>query len=231
MNAIDFSVLTRADYPALIAKGLMTMLALTVLAWVLAMVLGTLLALIRMTSSRVAQAGVAAWVEYHQNVPMLVQIFLWYFGIATLLHADVQFWVNRHAGEFIFAVIAVALATSAYFSEDLRCGIRAIPTSQIEAARALGFSYVQSFRLVVLPQALRIALPTIVNHTVLLFKNTSLAMAIGVAELTYVTREIESQSFRTVEIYLLTTVVYLGISLLLMAGGAMVERSLATPGR
>ena len=82
-----------------------------------------------------------------------------------------------------------------------------------------------------LPQAFRVALPTIINHTVLLFKNTSLAMAIGVAELTYVTREIESQSFKTVEVYLFTTIVYLGISLVIMAAGAVVERRLAVPGR
>jgi polar amino acid transport system permease protein len=231
MNAIDFSVLVRGDYPALIAKGLATMLQLTVLAWLLAIALGTGLALLRMTTSRVAKSAVAAWVEYHQNVPMLVQIFLWYFGIATLLPKDMQFWINRHAGEFIFATIAVGLAMSAYISEDLRGGIRAIPKSQIEAARALGLTYLQSFRLVVLPQAVRIALPTLVNHTVLLFKNTSLAMAIGVAELTYVTREIESQSFKTVEVYLFTSVVYLGISLLIMAGGAVLERRLAVPGR
>ncbi|HSV78498.1 MAG TPA: amino acid ABC transporter permease [Ramlibacter sp.] len=231
MNTIDFSVLVRGDYPGLIAKGLVTMLELTLLAWLLAMVVGTLLALARMTTSRLARSAVAAWVEYHQNVPMLVQIFLWYFGIATLLPAGMQLWVNRHAGEFIFAVLAVGLATSAYFSEDLRGGIRAIPKSQFEAARALGLSYLQSFRRVVLPQAVRIALPTLVNHTVLLFKNTSLAMAIGVAELTYVTREIESQSFKTIEIYLLTTVVYLGVSLLIMAGGAVVERRLAIAAR
>ena len=77
-----------------------------------------------------------------------------------------------------------------------------------------------------LPQALRIALPTLVNHTVLLFKGTALAMTIGVAELTYATREIESQSFRTVEVYLFTTAVYLGLSLLIMAGGSLVERRL-----
>ena len=117
------------------------------------------------------------------------------------------------------------------FSELLRGGIRSIPKSQLEAARALGLTYLQSFRKVVLPQAVRIALPTLVNHTVLLFKNTSLAMAIGVVELTYVTRDIESQSFKTVEVYLFTTVVYLGISLLLMTGGSFLERRLAVPGR
>ena len=127
--------------------------------------------------------------------------------------------------------IAIGLALSAYISEDLRGGIRSIPKSQIEAARALGLSYLQAFRRVVMPQAIRIALPTLINHTVLLFKNTSLAMAIGVSELTYVTREIESQTFKTVEVYLLATVLYLGISLLIMAGGAWLERRVAIPAR
>jgi len=231
VQKIDFSVLLRGDYPRMIAEGLVTMLELTAVAWILAMALGTLLALARMSTSRAARAAVATWVEYHQNVPMLVQIFMWYFGIATLLPAAMQLWINKHGGEFIFATVAIALAMSAYVSEDLRGGIRSIPKSQLEASRALGLSYLQSFRLVVLPQAFRIALPTLVNHTVLLFKGTALAMTIGLAELTYVTREIESESFKTVEIYLFATVVYLGISLMLMAGGTLAEKRLAITAR
>ena len=226
MQALDFSILLHDDAPQMLARGIALMLELTVLAWLLAMTLGTVLALVRMTRSQVAQAAVAGWVEYHQNVPMLVQIFLWYFGIATLLPGAMQMWLNRHGGEFTFATIAIGLATSAYMSEGLRGGIRAIPQSQIEAARALGLSYLQAFRYVVFPQAFRIALPTLINHTVLLFKNTSLAMTIGVAELTYATRELESRSFRTVETYLFATVVYLAISLLIMGLGSLAERRL-----
>lgn len=221
---LDFSVLLRGDYPRMIIEGIVTMLELTVLAWVLAITLGIALALIRMTRNRVAEAVVAAYVEYHQNVPMLVQIFLWYFGMPTLLPLDAQRWVNAHHSEFLFAFIAVGLCMAAYMSEGLRSGIRSIPTSQLEASRALGMSYLKAFRLVVLPQALRNALPTLISYTVLLFKNTSLAMTIGVAELTYATREIENQSFRTVEVYLLTTAVYLGVSLLLMGTGSSLER-------
>jgi polar amino acid transport system permease protein len=231
VNPIDFSVLARGDYPQLIAKGLVTMLELTMAAWVLAAVVGTLLTLMRMAPNRAAQGFVAAYIEYHQNVPMLVQIFLWYFGIPTLLPAEWQHWINRHGSEFTFAFIAIGLAMAAYVSEGLRGGIRSIPKAQLEAARALGLSYLQSFRLVVLPQATRIALPTLVNYTVLLFKNTSLAMAVGVAELTYVTREIESQSFQTVEVYFFATLVYLGISLVIMAGGSLAERRLRVPSR
>jgi polar amino acid transport system permease protein len=154
---------------------------------------------------------------------MLVQIFLWYFGIPALLPTGLQQWFNANGSEFMFAFIAVGLCMGAYMSEGLRAGIRSIPKSQLEASRALGLSYLQATRLVVLPQALRIALPTLVSYSVLLFKNSSLAMTIGVAELTYATREIESQSFRTVEVYLFATLVYLGISMLIMAGGAVLE--------
>ncbi|KQT11567.1 amino acid ABC transporter permease [Ramlibacter sp. Leaf400] len=231
MAPLDFSVLLRDDAPQMLVRGVVIMLELTVLAWVLAMVLGTLLALVRMSKSRTAQAAVAGWVEYHQNVPMLVQVFLWYFGIATLLPADLQTWLNRHGGEFTFATVSIGLAMSAYVSEGLRGGIRSIPPSQIEAGRALGLTYLQSFRHVVFPQAIRIAMPTLINHTVLLFKNTALAMTIGVAELTYATREIESRSFKTVEVYLLATVVYLAISLLIMAAGTMAERRMRIASR
>lgn len=227
MNAkLDFSILTRPEYLDMILEGMLLMFELTLLAWVLAMVVGIVLAVIRMTHSRLAQGLVAAYVEYHQNVPMLVQIFLWYFGVATLLPAPWQQWLNTHHSEFVFAFIAVGLAMAAYMSEDLRGGIRSIPKSQMEAARALGLSYLKASHLVVLPQAIRIAMPTLVSHTVLLFKNTSLAMTIGVAELTYATREIESQSFRTVEVYLFATAAYLVISLLIMAVGELLERRL-----
>lgn len=220
---LDFSVLLRDEYPRWIVDGIMTMLQLTAYAWVLAMVLGTLLALIRMTQNRWAERAVAVYVEYHRNVPMLVQIFIWYFGVPTLLSPALQQWFNAQHSEFLFAFIAVGMCMAAYMSEDLRSGIRSIPRSQLEASRALGLSYLQAFHLVILPQAARIALPTLISHTVLLFKNTSLAMTIGVAELTYATREIESQSFRTVEVYIVATSIYLGVSLLIMAAGAGLE--------
>ncbi|MEC5344334.1 amino acid ABC transporter permease [Brenneria populi] len=223
-NQLDFAVLTQGEYPHWILQGVITTVELTALAWVISLVVGTLLALIRMSHSRVGKMLVACYVEFHQNVPMLVQIFLWYFGIPTLFPEEVQTWTNTHNSEFLFAFIAVGLCMGAYISEDLRAGIRTIPRSQIEASRALGLGYVQAFRLVVFPQAARVALPTLINHTVLLFKNTSLAMTVGVAELTYVAREIESQTFHTAEIYAVVTVLYLFVSLLIMYTGSVLEQ-------
>lgn len=220
---MDFSLFTQPEFLAQVGKGLLGTLELAAFAFALAMTMAVLVAVMRMGSSRLGQAIATAYVEYHQNVPLLVHIFLWYFGVAALLPAGVQQWINAHNSEFIFAFIGIGLCLGGYMSEDLRGGIRSIPAAQLEASRTLGLSYLQAFRLVILPQAVRVAMPALINHTVLLFKNTSLAMTVGAVELTYVTKEIESQTFRTFEIYLAATVMYLSLSLLLMWFGAVLE--------
>jgi polar amino acid transport system permease protein len=156
---------------------------------------------------------------------------LWYFGISNLLPDAAQEWLGDHSGEVIFAVVALGLCQAAFFSEDMRSGLRAVSAGQAEAARALGHSYVGSMRYVILPQAIRNAIPALVNHTVSLFKNSSLSMAIGVAELTHAIREVESRSFRTFEVYAIGTFLYLVTSLLIMGFGAMLARRTRVAGR
>src|SRR4029453_15740580 len=114
----------------------------------------TLLA-IRMLPGRIAEAFVAAYISYHRNVPTLVQLMLWYFGISSLLPNGLQMWLSDLNGEAIFAVIALGLCQAAYFSEDLRSGLRAVPKGQWEAARALGHSYVGAMAHILMPQAIR----------------------------------------------------------------------------
>ena len=208
------------------AIGLATTLALTAAAWCLAMALGIVLTLIRMIPFRPLGWLVALYVEYHRNVPLLVQIFVWYFGVPSLLPRPARQWINAHHGEFLLATIALGLAAAAYVSEDLRSGIRAIPKAQYEAARSIGFGYLGAMTNVILPQAARNAVPPLINQTLLLFKNTSLAMAIGVGELTYRTREVESYTFKTFEAFAVATVVYLAISFAIMALGSWSARRL-----
>jgi polar amino acid transport system permease protein len=135
-------------------------------------------------------------------------------------------WINNHHGEFLFATVALGLASAAYITEDLRSGIRSIPKTQYEAARSIGFNYLQAMSYVILPQALRIVIPPLINQTLLLFKNTSLAMAIGVGELTYRTREVDSYTFKTFEAFAVATIIYLAISFGIMALGAFADRRL-----
>jgi polar amino acid transport system permease protein len=206
--------------------GLATTLALTCAAWCLAMTMGIVLTLIRMIPFRPFEWLVALYVEYHRNVPLLVQIFVWYFGVPSLLPRPARQWINIHHGEFLLATIALGLAAAAYVAEDIRSGIRSIPKAQNEAARSIGFGYLGAMGYVVLPQAIRIAVPPLINQTLLLFKNTSLAMAIGVGELTYRTREVESYTFKTFEAFAVATAIYLAISFGIMACGAYAGRRL-----
>ncbi len=229
--SLDFTALLAAPHLDHIVAGIKFTGLLTLGSWVLAFSLGVILATIRVTGHPVAERTVAGWVAYQQNVPLLAHLFLWYFGIPTLLPAALQAWINANNGELIFASVAIGLCMSAYFCEDVRSGLRAVPNGQYEAARSLGLSFVRTMRFVVMPQAIRNAMPPFINHTVILFKNTSLAMALGAAEMTYVVREIENQTFRTFEAYTFATLFYLMVSLGLMGLGVLVSRHMAIPKR
>jgi polar amino acid transport system permease protein len=233
MKGFDLmAILLNPEFRSMLVHGLQVTLVIAVCSWLLAMTLALILLVIRLSPSRIAEKFVAGYVSYHQNVPTLVQLMLWYFGISSLLPGGLQGWLGEHSGEALFAIIGMGLCQAAYFSEDLRSGLRSIPMGQSEAARALGHSYIGSMRHVLMPQAVRNALPALVNHSVSLFKNSSLAMAIGAAELTHAVKEVENQSFRAFESYLLATVLYLVISLLIMAVGAWLgQRSRAAMAR
>lgn len=218
------AIFANPEYRAMLWTGVRDTALVFAGSWLLGMALAAVLLTVRLTRSTLAQRFVAGYVSYHRNVPTLVQLMLWYFGISNLLPDDLQAWLSDHNGEIIFAVISLGLCQAAFFSEDMRSGLRSVAAGQAEAARALGHSYVGTMRYVVLPQAVRNAIPALVNHTVSLFKNSSLAMVIGVSELTHAVREIDSRSFRTFEAYAVGTVLYLSVSLLLMAAGAALAR-------
>ncbi|MEA3123971.1 MAG: polar amino acid transport system permease protein [Caballeronia sp.] len=231
LSHLDFARIFAAPNLQHLLWGVQYTALLTLASWVLAVALGTVMATLRAMGNPVIERLVAGYVAYHQNVPMLAQLFLWYFGFPTLLPDSAQGWINANGGEFIFASLAIGLCMAAYYSEDIRSGLRAVSAGQHEAARSLGLSFAKSMRYVILPQSFRIAMPPFINHTVVLFKNTSLAMAIGVAELTYTVRDIENQTFQTFEIYLVGTLIYLAISLSLMGVGAAVARQTRIPAK
>lgn len=217
-------LLANPDYATLLLHGLGVTLRLFALSWVLAMLLASLLMAVRSAAGPWAQRAVWLFVEYHRNVPGLVQIFVWYFGVPQLLPKLAQRWINRHDGEFFLSCIALTLYAAAYMSEDLRSGLRSLPKGQAEAARSLGMNYRQSLMYILLPQALRAALPPLVNQTLALFKASSLAMTVGVAELMHATRQIENETYRTFEAFLIASAGYLAISWLIMGAGAWAGR-------
>ncbi|KAF1041573.1 MAG: putative glutamine ABC transporter permease protein GlnM [Herbaspirillum frisingense] len=232
MLNLDFSAVLQGQYLDWLIGGAFTTLWLFAAAWVCAFVLAVILVPLRALALPPLEWLIAGYVNYHRNVPGLVQIFVWYFGIPELLPAFITGFINDHNGEFIFALIALSLNSAAYMSEDLRSGLRSVAATQMEAARALGLSYVQSMRDVLLPQAIRISVPPLVNQSLSLFKSTSLAMAIGVAEMTYASRQIENETYRTFETFALASAFYLILSWTIMAvGGWYNGRNLKAKGR
>lgn len=169
---------------------------------------------------------VRLFVMYHRNVPMVVQLLFWYFGAPELLPDAWLDAINRSGSEFIFSVLALSLCFAAYLSEDLRSGIDAVPQGQLEAAQTLGLPYTERLRFIVLPQALRTAWPAIASQTVLFFKATSLAAAIGVTDLASVGQTINNNSFRTLEAFALISLIYVLMSWLLASALGWAEQGL-----
>jgi len=227
-------IFANAQYVDIILHGIRLTFTIAVSSWILAMSLAVILLAVRMTPAimglKIGEIFVKIYVSYHRNVPTLVQIILWYFGIYTLLPRQITTALRDANIEAIFAIIALGLCQAAYFTEDLRSGLRAVPKGQWEAARALGHSFISTYRYILLPQGVRNATPPLINHSISLFKNSSLAMAIGAAELTYAVREIENTSFLAFEIYFIGSGLYLAFSLMLMGLANFIEARTALPG-
>lgn len=222
--SFDFSLIAAGPYHHMLVAGLRLSLQLLGITLLLAVPLAVLVALMRLSTWRVVSAAAWCFVEAIRNVPLLAHMLFWYFGAPELLPEPVREWLYAHNYEAIAAVAALTLYTAAYMSEDVRSGIRAIPLVQFEASRALGFGFLRTMWLVVLPQALRVTVPPLISQTLNLWKNTSIATVIGTAELMYQASKVETETFRSVEAFVFATVSYLTVSLLITALAVAYQR-------
>jgi polar amino acid transport system permease protein len=213
----DWSIITSGKYFDWLVSGVKVTLQLSSVSVVLAFLLGLLIAVMRMSHNRPIRWFAHAYLEFFRNTPLLVQIFFWYFGSYKILPTVINDWLNSTNFEFAAAVIALTIYTSAFIAEDIRSGVLSIPKEQMEAARSAGFSYLASMQYIILPQAIRITVPPLVNQFLNLAKNSSLAMTIGVMELTYQARQVESYTFKGFEAFTAATVVYVILSLAITA--------------
>lgn len=219
----DFLTVVSPPYLQQFASGLSLTLLMSVAFLILGGLWGVFLTMLRMVSA--IDPFVAAYVSVHRNVPLLVQVLFWYFAAPEFLPAFVTDWINQRSSEIYFAIVAISLAFGAYVSEDLRSGIRSLPAVQYEAARAVGLSYVQAMRLVIIPQAARVSLPALTNQFLLYFKGTSIASAIGAAELTHAAYSINNTTYLTYQTFAVATVLYLAISLVIMAASGWLQHA------
>jgi len=210
----DWSLVVSGEYGEWFVEGLATTLQISGISILLSLLLGTLVCVMRLTRIKPLEWLAASYIEFFRNTPLLVQIFFWYFGSYTILPDSVNEWLSTVNQEFACGVIALTFYTGAFIAEDLRSGIFAIPKTQLEASRACGLSFMQAMGYVILPQAFRIIVPPLISQFLNLIKNSSLVMTIGVADLTYMARQVEAHTFHGIEAFTVSTLIYLSISLL-----------------
>ena len=200
MLNLDFSFLNWDVVSGFVLKGLVFSVQLTLIAMVGGIVLGTLLALMRLSGKKWLVMPAAFYVNTLRSIP-LVMVILWFFLLIPLL-------IGRPMGAELSAIITFTVFEAAYYSEIMRAGIQSVPKGQVYAGYAVGMTYSQSMQLIVLPQAFRNMLPVLMTQTIILFQDTSLVYAIGAYDLLK-GFEIAGKNFnRPVETYLVAAVVY-----------------------
>jgi len=199
--------------------------SVALLALIVALVLGSLIGIIRTLpdSPWLVRLG-NAWVELFRNIPLLVQIFLWYHVIPALIP------VMKGVPSFILVVLALGFFTSARIAEQVRSGIQALPKGQRYAGMAVGFTTVQYYRYVLLPMAFRIIIPPLTSETMNVFKNSSVAFAVSVAELTMFAMQAQEETSRGIEIYLAVTGLYVISAFAINRIMAFIEKRSRVPG-
>jgi polar amino acid transport system permease protein len=213
MRIFDLSILLSGQYHDWLVQGFLYSIQLALATLVFAMPLAIGIALLRLSPLAMLRGVAIAYVEFIRNIPLLAHMLFWYFAAPELLPAAIKAWVYAGNVEAISATIALILYTAAYMAEDIRSGLRSIPKEQMEASRALGLSFLGAMQKVILPQSLRVTVPPLISQTLNLWKNTSIAMVVGVAELMYQAQQVESATFKGFESFAFATVAYVSVSL------------------
>ena len=218
-------------YLDMLVSGLLLTIKTALLAWVIALIFGTIVGILRSLPSKTASWIGFCYVEFFRNMPLLVQLFLWFFVLPELLPRAAGLWMKQIPNApFWTAAIGVGLFMSARVAVQLAAGIASLPRGQKQAATALGLTTGQSYRYVLLPMAFRIILPPLTSEFLNTIKNTSVAITIGLIELTGQARAMQEFSFQVFEAFTAATVMYLAINIVVVTGMRFLERSLAIPG-
>jgi len=199
-------------------------LSVAVLSLIVALIVGSFMGILRTTPSKVLVFIGDAWTELFRNIPLLVQIFLWYHVIPSI------FLTLRAVPSFVLVVLALGFFTSARIAEQVRAGIQSLPKGQTYAGLATGLTRVQTYRYVLLPMAFRIIIPPLTSESMNIIKNTSVAFAVSIAELTMFAMQAQEETSRGVEIYLAVTLLYFVSAFAVNRLAALIERRVQVPG-
>ncbi len=201
-----------------VRDGIWVTIYTTVISFILILIFGLLAALARLTKSRIVSGLATVYVEVVRGIPLLVQLLFWYFAFPTVIKGlgellNIEFMKNYLANPVGMAVLGLTFCYAAYKSEVYRAGIQSISKGQMEAARSLGMTYIQSMRYVVLPQAIRVILPPVGNDFISLLKDSSLVSVVAVADMTRRGREFMAANFIPVETWVMVALLYLVMTL------------------
>ena len=221
------------SYFGWLVSGLGWTLGTALCAWAIALTLGSIVGTLRTTPSKWAVRLGNAYVELFRNVPLLVQMFLWYFVLPELLPkalGDAMKQMTPPWASFWPAVLCLGIYTSARVAEQVRAGIQSLPRGQNMAGTAVGLTLPQTYRYVLLPQAFRIILPPLTSEFMSIIKNSSVALTIGLVELTARARAMQEFTFQVFEAFTAATTIYILITLIVVVGMHWVEQRVAVPG-
>jgi glutamate/aspartate transport system permease protein len=199
-------------------------LSVSVCSLVLALLVGTLMGILRTTPSKALVFLGTAWTELFRNIPLLVQVFLWYHVIPSL------FTSLRQWPSFVLVVLALGFFTSARVSEQIKAGIQALPKGQRYAGLAVGLTLPQTYRYVLLPMAFRIVIPPLTSEAMNIVKNSSVAFAVSIAELTMFAMQAQEETARGIEIYLAVTGLYFISAFAVNRFALWIEQRVQVPG-
>jgi len=221
------------SYLHYLVVGLGWTLATALAAWVIALLIGAFVGTVRTTRARWAVRLGNFYVEVFRNIPLIVQMFLWFFVVPELLPAQLGDWIKQMPppwGSYIPAVLCLGIFTSVRVAEQVRAGINSLPRGQRFAGTAMGLTELQVYRHVLLPQAFRIILPPLTSEFMNIIKNSSVALTIGLLELTGRARAMQEFSFRVFEAFTAATVIYLLTNLVVVLLMRWLERRVRVPG-
>ena len=215
-----------------IVSGLGWTVVVSIFAWVIAFSVGSVIGVARTLDQPWVRRGATAYVELFRNVPLLVQMFVWFFVVPELLPKETGNFLKRQLPlpEYWTAIVCLGFYHASRTAEQVRAGIEAIPPGQTDAALAMGLTPAQVYRYVLLPASHRIIIPPLTSDFMGIFKNSSVALTIGVLELTAQSRQIAEYTFNIFEVFTVTTVLYILITLIVSTIMRFVEKRLHVPG-
>ena len=215
-----------------IISGLLWTIATSLAAWVIALILGVMVGVIRTLPIKGWVLLGDSYVEIFRNIPLIVQMFLWFFVLPELVPSNLGDWIKQDMPlpEFTTAVISLGFFTSARIAEQVKAGILSLPPVQKGAALAVGFTLPQVYRYVLLPVAFRIMIPPLTSELMNIFKNSSVALTIGMLELTAVAKQMNEYTFQGFEVFTVVTILYIIVSFTANRLMALIESKTQIPG-